>query len=1001
MQNKKVNITLLVVVLLLVVAMVTAILVGYSGFISERITEDSRRHLEEVYGQVNKSFGEFLNHQWGLLQSCDEFFIVGEDLSEGGNSKLGEFVQNKKEFWGFTEFYFLDKDKNYMTIGGRRGDTPLALENVSETLIDQRSPVMAGEVINGQRVTMFARATTKTEGGEYKGFHFDAIGVSYTNDAIAQALNADAFNHQNSDQSGIADDLQAECYIVNAQGYVLLSTKVGGGVTGNYIEYLGNSNNGKPLLDDEQLNKIRNDLANERGDYLEYDDGNKRGLIYMPINFEGYSLLSDVPQKLVSQGFLQAQMSTMRVFVIIFVLIIAAIVGVVVYNSIAERKRNTKELKYREKMFDVLSNNVNDIFIMLDINTRTVDYISPNIKRLLGINVKDALADIRAIGACAVDDDIIIPDAELRLIPLNENRQWETEYMHQTTGEHRSYRVTIYHLDIGGMEKYIIVMSDRTLDKKLNGKLQQALDAAKSANEAKSNFLSNMSHDIRTPMNAVVGFSVLLERNADKPELVREYTRKIMASSHHLLSLINDVLDMSKIESGKTNLTIARFSLPDLLEELNVIINPQAHAKNQDFTIRVQGTPPDELMGDRLRLNQVLLNILSNAVKYTPDNGKIEFTVQEVTQQDAAATGQYTKLRFIVKDNGIGMSEEYVKEIFEPFSREKNSVVNKIQGTGLGMAITKNLVDLMGGIINVESAPGVGSTFTIELSFAVVEEQTQDAWFANKITRMLVADDEEEICLGIREAMRETGVDVSYVTDGAAAVEQAVRAHELKSNFNVILLDWKMPGLDGVQTARLIREKVGADVPILVLTSYDWSDIETEAREAGINAFMPKPFFASTFFQTIKPLFTQTIDEPDIDEETYEHVLDGKLFLVAEDNELNAELLTEMLAIDGAKCEVATNGKIAVEMFEQSQPGQYDMILMDVQMPVMNGYEATRAIRASAREDGATIPIVAMTANTFADDVKDAFDAGMNAHLAKPIDMDAVRRTVARLLKKD
>ena len=1006
MQRKKWNKVILPIVTLLVIVIVAAILIGYSLHISEQITIDSRRHLEEVYGQVNRSFNDFLKSQWGFIDSCDTIY---NGANESSTAALKRFVAGKKTQWGFTQFYFLDKDKHYVTIEGEVGTEPLSLTNASPEWITKRKEVIANEVINGENVIMFAKASTSTDANKQEVmFHFDAIGVSYTNAKLAEALNADAFNRENADDDADSSQEKANCFIVTPDGSVLLSTQAGGSVTTNYLNYLG-GDVGTQLLTDEQLEEIKSDLrglkensseyeGHKKDGYLEYEDnrGDKRCLLYMPVGFENFSLMSDVPQAMVSQGFIQAQRSTMNVLLIIFSLIILAIAGVVIYNSVTEKKLNKSELRYREKMFDVLSNNVNDIFLMLDTQNRTVDYISPNINRLLGINVKDALADIRVMGACAVDEDIIIPDSELKEIPLNENRQWETEYMHQATGERRNYRVTIYHLNIDGMEKYIIVMSDRTLDKKLNSKLQQALDAAKSANEAKSNFLSNMSHDIRTPMNAVVGFSVLLERNADNPELVREYTRKIMASSHHLLSLINDVLDMSKIESGKTNLTIARFSLPDLLEELNVIINPQARARNQEFSIHVKGTPPDELMGDRLRLNQVLLNILSNAVKYTPTEGKIEFTVQEVEQPPESAT-QYTKLRFIVKDNGIGMSEEYLKEIFEPFSREKNSVVNKIQGTGLGMAITKNLVDLMGGIISVESTLGKGSTFTIELSFALVEENTQDSWFADKITRMLVADDEEDICLNIRETMRETGVDVSYVTDGVSAVNQAVRAHELHSDFNVILLDWKMPGLDGVQTARMIREKVGKDVPILVLTSYDWSDIEKEAREAGINAFMPKPFFTSTFFQTIKPLFTAPVEINE--EEPSENAMQGKLFLVAEDNELNAELLTEMLAIEGAKCEVAPNGKIAVDMFESSQPGHYDMVLMDVQMPIMNGYEATRAIRESSHPDAKTIPVVAMTANTFADDVQEAFDAGMNAHLAKPIDMDAVRRTVARFTK--
>ena len=409
--------------------------------------------------------------------------------------------------------------------------------------------------------------------------------------------------------------------------------------------------------------------------------------------------------------------------------------------------------------------------------------------------------------------------------------------------------------------------------------------------------------------------------------------------------------------------------------------------------MHVQGTPPEQLLGDKLRLNQILINLLSNAVKYTQDGGKIDFTVTELQ----SPAQQYAKLRFTVRDNGIGMSEEFQKEVFAPFSREINSVTNKIQGTGLGMAITKNLVDLMGGIISVESEIGKGSTFTVELSFALPEPEEAEEWFRQKITRLLVADDEEEICLDIKELMSDTGVNVSYVTDGESAVREAVDAHNRGEDYHVILLDWKMPGVDGVEAARRIRAGIGASVPILVLTSYDWSEIEDEARSAGINAFMPKPFFASTFWQAIKPLFFEQVSPAASGDEPDGRVMEGLHFLVAEDNELNAEILTEMLEIEGATCELAVNGKAALEMFEKSEPGHFDMILMDVQMPVMNGYEATREIRACSHPEAKTIPIAAMTANTFAEDVRNALDSGMDGHLAKPINMPAVRALVGKL----
>ena len=652
---------------------------------------------------------------------------------------------------------------------------------------------------------------------------------------------------------------------------------------------------------------------------------------------------------------------------------------------------NRTELQYRERMFDVLSNSVDDIFLMLDSARFQVDYISPNIQRLLGLDPRDVQINIRVLEKCTVSHKVIIPRDELDAIPLNGSRDWDYEYMHQTTGERRYYRMRVYRMDIQNTEKFIMVLSDRTQERQMNQHLQEALDAAQSANEAKSNFLSNMSHDIRTPMNAIVGFAMLLQREADDPEKVREYTGKITASSHHLLSLINDVLDMSKIESGKTSLNVDRFSLPELLEDLSIILTPQARAKHQTFRMHVHGTPPEQIMGDKLRLNQILINLMSNAVKYTPDGGHIDFSVT-----DLPAAPQYVKLRFSVQDDGIGMSEEFQKHVFDAFSREESDLISQIQGTGLGMAITKNLVDLMGGIIKVESTPGQGSTFTVELSFLLPEQDAAATWFRGKVTRMLVADDEEEVCRVVQELMRDTGVAVSYVTDGAAAVKEAVRAYREGRAYNVILLDWKMPDLDGVDAARAIQDQIGEHVPIMVLTGYDWGEIEDEAKTAGIDAFMPKPFFVSTFWQAIKPLFPDQGEAGD--KSGAGGVMDGLLFLVAEDNALNAEILTELLDIEGAKCDVAPNGQKAVELFEASRPGQYDMVLMDVQMPVMNGYEATRAIRASSHPDARTIPVVAMTANTFAEDVRNAMDAGMDGHLGKPIDMDAMRKTISQLM---
>lgn len=958
---------------------ITAVIIGvvYFGFISQRIYEDSTGHLQEIYGQVNRSFGAFVDRNWGLLQSWNDALLFSEDRESG---ELADFIAGEKEYWGFSEFTFLSREGESMTPDGEKAVMDLGEDG--DRLFEQKEPVMAGKTqSDGQEATVFA---VPVQRGEYRGFSYEAIAVSYTNADMAASLNVDAFSGK------------AKCFVIRNDGSVLLSTLTGGNVFENYLAYLKAASD----LDEAHITQLQKDWALGNSGLLQCQIGGvSYCVLYQSVGYQDYLLLSVVPQSAISAGFLSVQKITMGVLIIIFLMVGSMVIVPVLLRSRKQTYQSRMEVRYRESMFDVLSNSVDDIFIMLDAGNYGVDYVSPNIERLLGIQVKEVRENIRIMEKCAVDYDVVIPREVLAEIPLNGNRYWECEYRHQSTGENRWYRMTVYHMNMEGVRKFIIVLFDRTQEQQMNQKLQEALTAARSANEAKSNFLSNMSHDIRTPMNAIVGFSMLLEKDADQADKVKEYTRKITAASRHLLSLINDVLDMSKIESGKTSLNVDCFSLPELLEDLNIMLMPQVKAKNQSFKIHAQGKLPEQVMGDRLRLNQILINLLSNAIKYTPNGGEIDFLVSELP----GMTQQYTKLRFVVQDNGIGMSEEFQKHIFAPFSREISSVTNKIQGTGLGMAITKSLVDLMGGIIQVESRPGEGSTFTVEMSFALPEKEEEETWFRQRVTRMLVADDEEEIGRSIQEIMRESGVDVVYTTEGAAAVEKAVEAHRRGEDFHVILLDWKMPGLNGVEAARRIREQIKTEVPILVLTSYDWEEIEEKAREAGINAFLSKPFFASTFWHTIKPLVLQNTEEQTghTADGNGESVMQGMLFLVAEDNEMNAEILTEVLQMEGAGCELAVNGQEAVEMFLQSAPGHYDMILMDVQMPVMNGYEATRQIRSSHHPEAMRIPIVAMTANTFAEDVRDALEAGMDGHLAKPIDMDAVKDLVGRLAGRE
>ena len=530
---------------------------------------------------------------------------------------------------------------------------------------------------------------------------------------------------------------------------------------------------------------------------------------------------------------------------------------------------------------------------------------------------------------------------------------------------------------------------------------EQAFQIAEEANRAKSSFLSNMSHDIRTPMNAIVGFATLLTRDAGNPEKVREYTQKITSSSQHLLGLINDILDISKIEAGKTTLNVSDESMVELIENIDSIIRPQMRAKGHSFEVYSRDLKHEHVVMDKLRLNQILLNLLSNAVKYTPEGGHVTLTVQELPQH----TRQLANYRFVVEDNGYGMSEEYQQTLFQAFTREEDSVTNKIQGTGLGMAITKNLLDLMGGTISVKSKKGEGSTFVIDLSLYISEQAIdQNFWRNHGITRLLAVDDEEVVCQNIQLTMEGTGVTVDYALGGLSAVDRVKRSDAEGQPYDIVLLDWKMPDVDGVEAARRIRESALQNTPILVLTSYDWMEVEDDARAVGVDAFLPKPFFITSFRQKVDGILNgeesvsaaQETEEP----AAQQSILQGMHILVAEDNEINAEILGELLNIVGAVCDIRENGQLAVDEFKQSAPGEYQVILMDVQMPVMNGYDATRAIRALEHPMAKKIPIIAMTANAFAEDVRDALEAGMNAHVAKPVDMAVLERAVRAVLEE-
>ena len=525
---------------------------------------------------------------------------------------------------------------------------------------------------------------------------------------------------------------------------------------------------------------------------------------------------------------------------------------------------------------------------------------------------------------------------------------------------------------------------EQELERKIHSQqLSEALRAAQIASESKTTFLSNMSHDIRTPMNAVLGFTTLLARDADNPAKVREYTKKITSSGQHLLSLINDILDVSKIESGKVVLNLEKFSLNDVVASVDAIIQPMAKAKRQSFHLEVNGVRHEYLLGDETRINQILINLLSNAVKYTPEEGHIWFRIIGLKQRSS----QYERIRIEVEDDGYGMTPEYLETIFDAFTRAENSTTNKVQGTGLGMAITKSIVELMGGTIEVRSEVNQGSLFLVELELRILEEHADRKFWENRGIRRVLAIIGDQEC---RENVRALVTGGGLEADMAASLEEALDLLAGSRDFQLVLLDWE--AFSGVQAASAIRAATPA--PILLLAEYDAEGTEA-VLETGRTGVLAKPFFLSAFRQKVEELWSGGEPEP-----LQDTSLEGLRFLAAEDNDINAEILAELLSMEGADCEIVENGRLAVERFQQSAEGEFDAILMDVQMPVMNGHDAARAIRALPRDDAGSIPIIAMTANAFTEDEKASMDAGMSAHVAKPLDLGLLKKVI-RQCRKD
>ena len=957
-----------------VFACIILLIFQYFRFVSKTVYEESVSHLTEVFHQSDNMLRELTDknltylHMWGdNLQN-----ITSED-------EIRDYIKKAQENAGFVEFYFLSADGNYKVVTGNTGYLGLQ-ENIEEE-IRQGNDVIANAAVPGKS-QLLVFATPKAH-GIYQGFEYDAIAIAYENSDIVNVLDISVFNGN------------AQSFVVHPDGRVVVDhSSASWGNVYNFFGFLREHSD----MSEKQVNELLDKFKAGRTDAMLLNlDGRSYYLVYEKSDIQDWMFLGLVQADIVNDSMNSLQRSTILLVSAVVLCIAAFSISLVIQKSRINLKKKDTEILYRDELFQKLSMNVDDVFLMLDAKTYHADYVSPNVENLLGITVEQIRKDINILGKLHIAEQGDPEKNYLEEIQVNGQREWDFEYVHLRTGEKRRFHNIAMGSEVNGKKKYILVMSDRTADWKMNQALSEAVRAAETANRAKSTFLSNMSHDIRTPMNAIIGFTTLAVSNIDDKKRVRDYLGKILSSSNHLLSLINDILDMSRIESGKIHLEETEVSLSDVLHDLKTIISGQIYAKQLDLYMDAMDVTNEDVYCDKTRLNQVLLNLLSNAVKFTPAGGTISVRLKQFpgTVKDS---GLY-EIR--VKDNGIGMSAEFVKKIFSPFERERTSTVSRTQGTGLGMAITKNIVDMMGGTIEVQTEQGKGTEFIVRLPFRIQFKQHHTEKIAElEGLKALVVDDDFNTCDSVTKMLVRIGMRSEWTLSGKEAVLRARQSMELGDAFHAYIIDWRLPDMNGIEVTRQIRS-LGDDTPIIILTAYEWSDIEVEARAAGVTAFCAKPMFMSDIRDTLMIAIGQMQAETE-DTRPLASGSDfrGRCILLVEDNELNSEITVEILNGYGCQVDTAVNGAEAVKKIKNSKPGDYDLVLMDVQMPVMNGYEAARQIRALNDPALAGIIILAMTANAFDEDKKKALECGMDGFLTKPIVIDELIGVLQKNLKK-
>ena len=943
--------------------------IQYCRFVAKTIYSESTAHLREIYHQANQSLYCLVGRNWSAMHMWIPYLSGAVS-----DQQIETFAAKAKKETGATDFYFISRDGSYRTVDG--GSGYLDMKEELPALILDRRDIVVNAVVPGQpQIMVFA---VPADPGTYQSFAYEAIAISFNNTDLVKTLEISAF------------DGQSHSYVVRPDGRVVVDGSADQSrKTYNVLAMLREASD----LEEKTIDVISEDFHNGRpGAAVFRADGIIYYLTYESAQFQDWVVLGIVPAAVVNASMSRLQSTTLILVTVLAVGIAAALMSYVMHRNHLSLRRKDTQLRYRDALFSTLSHTVDDVFMMLDAENLRVDYLSPNIEKLVGVPLEEAREDIRVIDALVENREIPLIFDQLLAIQPGQQMEWNREYFHRKSGESRWFHGTALCREILGRRKYILVLSDRTKDRRTNQALEKAVSAAQDASRAKSAFLSNMSHDIRTPLNAILGFTTLALANAGSEERVRDYLNKIQSSGSHLLGLINDVLDMSRIESGKIHIEEQPSNLAEIFHDLKDIIAGQMDAKQLILRMDIVNVVDEDVYCDRTRLSQVLLNLLSNAVKFTPAGGIVSVGL---SQLPGAPVGEgLYEIR--VRDTGIGMSEEFAAHIFEPFERERNVTVSRTQGTGLGMAITKNIIEMMGGDITVSSQKDKGTEFVIRLGLRL-QASSENAEKIRELVglRALVVDKDFGTCDSVTRMLIKLGMRAEWTLSGQEAILRARQSMELHDPFRVYIIADRLADLEGAEVTRQIREQ-GDDTSIVIATA---SEAEAEARAAGVSGFCAKPVFLSDLRDSLQTALgrrkkTQEEALPTVEESVQ---FRGRHLLLTEDNELNREIAMEILGEYGFVVDTAENGAVAVRKISSAAPGAYDLVLMDIQMPVMDGFEATRRIRALSEPALSHIPIIAMTANAFDEDRRAAARCGMNGFISKPIDTEELLRTLHQI----